>query len=214
MTYVYDLLININDYEYSFYEWKETDNIEYLKKGILIRVSNYIYKKIVSNNIIIGDKTLSLINNKSCILKDKRIETIPYMCVFTNGKDAIGVIFSSKGKIISKSKFMVQDELEIFEASKGLKTVRIDYREITNEKVCISFNLREEKETIDYILKNLEKIKEDKAKIEYLYYEWFDRKISSNNPYRELIEDIKYNYGIDRKEFLELLDLVIVKNNA
>ena len=214
MTYVYDLLININNCDYSFYEWKETDNIEYLKKSILIKTSDYIYKKIISNNIVVGDKILNIIRNKSCVLRDKRIETIPYMCIFTNGKDAIGIVFSSKGEIISKTRFMIQDELELLEASKELKPLRIDYKEITNKKMNIRFNLREEKESIEYILNSLEKIKNDETKIEYLYYEWFNKKMNSNDQYNELIEDIKNNYNENRKEFLKLLDLVIVKNNA
>lgn len=212
MTYVYDLLINMNGY--NFYEWNEEDDIEYLKKSILIKISDYMYRKIISNNIVIGDKTLNLINNKSCVLKNKRIETIPYMCVFTNGKDTTGVTFSSKGEIISKTKFTIQDELELLENSKCLKTYRIDYREITNKKLNNCFNLREDKEKINYILNSLEQIKNDKYKIEYLYYEWFNKKVGTNDFFDELINDIKNNYSEDRKDFLELLDLIMIKNNA
>lgn len=214
MTYIYDLLINLSKYGYNFYEWKETDNIEYLKKSILIKTSDYIYKKIISNNIVLGDNTLNLFKNKSCVLKNKKIETIPYMAVFTNGKDSIGVMFSSDGKILSTTRFMIQDELELLENAKDLKTVRINYKEISNKKMNISFNSREEKEIINHIVNSLESIKNDTPKIEYLYYEWFNKKSDSINTYNELINDINKNYTDEKKEFLQLLDLVTIKNNV
>ena len=214
MIYVYDLLVNLNNHDYNFYEWKETDNIDYLKKSVLIKTSEYIYKKIISNNIVIDNRTLELIRNKSCILRNKKIETIPYMGVFTNGKDTIGVVFSEEGKILNKTRFIIQDELELLEASKNLKTIRIGYKELGNKKLIANFNSREERETINYILNSLDKIKDNKEKIEYLYYEWFNKKSNSNNSYNELILDIKKNYTEDKKDFIKLLDLVTVKNNA
>ena len=212
MTYVYDLLINLNGY--SFYEWRESDKIEYLKKSVLIKTSDYIYRKIISNNIVISDKTLELLKNKSCVLKNKKVETIPYIGVFTNGEDVIGIMFSPYGEIIGRTRFTIQDELELLQTSKDLKTIRIEYKSITNKKMNISFNLREEKEVINYILNCLNKIKNDSSKIEYLYYEWFNKRSNSKNTYNELIEDIKINYSNERKDFIKMLDLLVIKNNA
>lgn len=214
MTYIYDILINLNSCDISFYEWRETDDIGYLKKGVLIKVSEYIYKKIISNNIVIGDKTLTMLKDKSCVMKNRKIETIPYMGVFTDGKDAIGISFSEKGKEIKRTRFIIQDELELLESSRKLKTIRIDYKSITNKETDLSFKTRKEKEIIDYILNSLEKIKTDNERIRYLYYEWFNKKGKTNNLYSELITDIKKSYSEEKKNFLELLDLVNTKNNV
>jgi len=214
MTYIYDLLINLNDYDYKFYEWNESDVIEYLKKGILIKVSDYIYKKILTNNIVIGNKTLEILKDKTCILKNKRIENITYMGVFTNGKDVVGVTFSSNGEILEKTRFTIQDELELLETSNQLKYTKIDYKEILNNEYNVSFVSREDRENINIIINELKNIKDDKEKINYLYYEWFNRKSESNNPYKELINDISKNYSDVNKDFLELLNLVSIKNNV
>ncbi len=214
MTYVYDLLINLNDYDYKFYEWEEKDDIEYLKKGVLLKVSNYIYKKLLTNNIVIGNKTLETIKDKTCILKNKKIENITYMGIFTNGKDVIGLTFSSNGEILEKTRFTIQDELELLEASTSLKLIKIDYKEISNKECNISFISRENKETIKLIINELKAIKDDKEKIDYLYYEWFNKKSESNNSYEELVSDINKNYDETRSSFLELLNLISVKNNV
>jgi hypothetical protein len=213
MTYVYDLLINLNDYDYKFYEWRESDIIEYLKKSVLIKVSDYIYKKILTNNIIIGNKTLEMIKDKSCILKNKRIETITYMGIFTNGKDVIGLTFSSDGKMFEKTRFTIQDELELLEISKPLKYTKIDYKKISNNKYNISIISRDDMEDMNKIISELKNIKDDKDKINYLYYEWFNKKSKLSNPYEELIDDIKKNYS-NNKEFLKLLNLINIKNSA
>ena len=168
MTNVYDLIINLNDYDYKFYEWEESDEIEYLKKSILLKVSDYIYKRILSNNIVLGNKILELIKDKSCVLKNKRIENITYMAIFTNSKDVIGVTFSSNGNILEKTRFTIQDELELLEMSYSLKYTKIDYKELLNKDYKISFISRKDKENMKYILSELNKIKNESSKIEYL----------------------------------------------
>ena len=213
MTYVYDLLINLNNYDYKFYEWNDKDEIEYLKKSVILKISDYIYEKLLTNNIIIGNKTLDLIKDKTCILKNKVIENITYMGIFTNGKDVIGITFSKDGKKKKKTRFTIQDELELLEISSSLKYIKIDYKEITNNEYNISFITREDKENINKIINELKIIKEDKEKINYLYYEWFNRKSESNNPYEELINDIVKNYN-DNKDFIKLLNLISIKNNV
>lgn len=214
MTYVYDLIINLNDSDYKFYEWDEKDDIEYLKKSVLLKVSDYIYKKIVSNNIVLGDKTLELMKDKSCILKNKKIENITYMAIFTNSKDVIGITFSSKGEILEKTRFTLQDELELLEMSYSLKYTKIDYKEILNNDYKVSFISRKDKDNLKYILRELDKMKEDKNKIEYLYFEWFNKKNINTDAYDELINDIKKNYNETKHNFLKLLNLVNVKNNV
>lgn len=212
MTYVYDLLINLNDYDYKFYEWKDNDDIEYLKKSILLKVSDYIYKKLLTNNIIIGSKTLEIIKDKTCVLKNKRIENISYMAIFCNGKDVIGITFSSKGEILEKTRFTLQDELELLEISSTLKFNKIDYKEILNNEYNINFISRDDKEKIKLIINKLETIKDNKEKIDYLYYEWFNKKSKSSNSYEELIKDICKNYNEEHLGFLELINLINIKN--
>ena len=214
MTYVYDILINLNDHDYKFYEWEETDDIEYLKKGVLLKVSDYIYKKLLSNNIVVGNKLLETIKDKTCVLKNKRVENITYMSLFTNGKDVIGLTFSKEGNIFEMTRLTIQDEVEILEMSRDLKYTKVDYKKISNHKYNISFISRKEKNDIKHILNGLSRIKEEKEKIEYLYFEWFGKKSEINCAYTELINDIKNNYNESRISFMNLLDLVSIKNNV
>ncbi len=214
MIFVYDLSVNFNDEAYKFYEWKETDEIEYLKKSVLIKVSNYLYRKIISNNIIVDSMFLNTIKDKSELIKNKKYEKLEFMCIFTNGEDSVGVIFNSDGKIMEYTKFTLQDEIELLEISYSLKIKKINYKEITNNDYNISFVTREGKKIIKLILNELEKIKDEKDKLNYLYYEWFNHKCELDNPYDELVNSIKSYYDESHMKFLDILNIISIKNNV
>ncbi len=212
MIYIYDLLVNFNKETYSFYEWEETDVVEYLKKSMLLKISKYLYSFFITSNIIVDEEFLNLIKNKTEILEDKKIETLTYSVVLTDGDDAMAFVFASDGKIIEKSKFTIEDELELLEISKSIRTKKITYKELLNNEYSPSFITREGMKTIKLILLELESIKTDAKKINYLYYEWFNKKSAGNSSFDELVNDLKLFYYSDKHEsFLKILNLMTIK---
>lgn len=210
MIYIYDVTVNFNDDILNFYEWEENDILNRVKKTLLIKVNNNFYKKLIQKSIILDASFLDLIKNKTEIHNNKQNEALPYACIFTNGSDALMVSFNKKGKIMERSKFPIDEELEILEIASNLIERTIKHKLIkSNYKLEIL--RREEKRILNLILKELELIKDDKEKIKYLYFEWFNKRSESDNLYEELIKDIKGNFSEKHKEFLDILKLITIQ---
>lgn len=73
--------------------------------------------------------------------------------------------------------------------------------------------IRSEKKILNDILEELNSIKNDKEKIDYLYYEWFDSN-DGDDKYFKLVSDLKSKFTDKHMEFLELLNLLTIKNNV
>ncbi len=211
MTYVYDILVNFNDELYNFYEWEETDAIEYLKKSLLIKTNDFIFKKFVSSNIEVDEEFLSMIKNKTEVSNGNIKEIIKYCTIITNGKSVMAFTFNGDGAIIEKSSFILEDELELLEIASDLKIKKITYKKLLNKDVNHTFLTREEKKKMHLILVELDSIKEEKEKIKYLYYEWFNKRPKSKNYYELLVSSINGNYTKKHEEFLCLLNMMMVR---
>ena len=72
MYYYYDILLNFteNDGElFEFYEWEENDNIEFIKKIPLFKVSTSNLKILLKYQVKFAEEILEQIKNKT-ILKN------------------------------------------------------------------------------------------------------------------------------------------------
>lgn len=210
MMYIYDVLINFNDEVLNFYEWEESDILSHVKKTLLVKVNNNVYKMLVKKCIEVDNGFLELIKNRTEIYNNKKLETLDYACVFTNGTDALMVSFNKSGQIMERSKFLVEEELEILEIANNIVEKNVKYTVIKSNYKLDLFR-REEKKIVNLILKELENIKEDEAKIKYLYFEWFDKRSEETNIYRELVKSIKENFTEKHRDFLNILKLIAVE---
>lgn len=208
MIYIYDITVNLNDDLISFYEWNENDTLTKLKRTLLLRINRDIYNMFIKNNIIVDKSFLEIIKNKTEIINNKKQENLNYGCIFSNGYDAIFVTFNKEGKILERSKFLIDEELGIIELSNNLTEKNIEYIK-TNSNYKINILRREEKVIINLIINELKLVKEDKEKLKYLYFEWFNKRSDNKNIYEKLLKSIKENYSIKHKEFLEILNLII-----
>ncbi len=208
MIYIYDVTINLNDDLINFYEWEETDILTKIKKTFLVRVHKEIYNMIIKNSITVGKQFLDSIKNKTEVISSKKTETLDYGCVFSNGYDALFVTFNKDGKILEKSKFLIDEEMEIIELTNNLSEKRIECDRI-NSNYKINTLRRGEKTIINLILNELKLVKNDKNKLNYLYFEWFDKKSEDKKAYEELIKSIKEGFTEKHREFLDILDLII-----
>ena len=205
MIFIYDILINLNNDFFEFYDWEDCDDIKHIRKVPLVKVNNEVIKHIINKTLIINKTFLNNIYKKSEIFSGKQIDCIDYGCVFGSNEKAIYSTFDSNGNIKQVSSIMVGEELEILEILETLMEKEIKYKVIKKESIR-NFNTRKETNIINNILSELEKIKSDREKIEYLCYEWFNDK---NFSYDKLASSIEKDFSKKHIEFLELLKLVV-----
>ena len=208
MIYAYDLLVNLNNKMYDFYDWLESDDFLHVRRCPLIKVDNKTFIDFNFKKVRVSLEFLNLIKDKCQVFKTSGVETVNFACIFTNKENALMLTFESNGIVSKRSKFLINEELEINELANKLKNTDVSYN-VINCKYNVNKMLREESEKIFLILNELDSIKEFKEKIDYLYYEWFGKK-SSNNKYEELIKDIKSCYSKKHEDFLEILNLITI----
>ena len=59
MNYIYDILLNFNKYLIEYFEWKDTDDIKYVKKIMLFKIDQKTIKDIIENIVILDNKFTS-----------------------------------------------------------------------------------------------------------------------------------------------------------
>lgn len=212
MKYAYDILLNFNEDYYDFFEWKDDDLIEYIKKIPIFKISDSDYKNIISNKIKISNEFLSIIYNCAEIYLDKTEKIIEYACLFSSGDDVIAVEFNYKGISIMKSKLLLEENEDILELIDEMKISNIKYDIISLEKK--EFNTREEKKNTNFLLRELNILYKDNNtdKLKYLYYECFNK---FNNNIDCILNEFKYfikqNWDNKHKKLYDLLMLTYIK---
>lgn len=206
MVFVYDLLVNLNDKMYDFYDWNISDQFYHVRKTPLFKISKKNFYDFCSKKVRVNS-FVNIIKDKTQIFKSKSVDVIEYACIFTDGNNAVMVEFDLKGSSIRKSKFLINEELEIVSMSSNMKTTNIEYN-IINKNVVKNKMLRSENELLNHILEELDNIKNDNDKINYLYYEWFN---NNEGDYDKLVKSLKSKFTDKHKEFLELINLLTIK---
>ena len=180
MIYIYDVLLNFNTSLIEFFEWEENDLIKYVKKLPIYKVSDDFLYNLVKNEIKVSDDFLNEIKDKT--LFEEKSEEFKYCSLLTNNKIVLGVLFNEFGNVLYLSRLLIEEEKEILTIANRLSLYHINY-EICNFNNEISDNLtRKERniknnllKTINFLYKN-----NDFEKLNYLYYEYFN-KIENNN---------------------------------
>lgn len=208
MVYVYDVLVNLNSELYDFYDWEEDDNFYHVRRCPIFRVSSDTLSDFCFKKVKVNTDFLNNIKDKTQVFSSKNVEVISYMTILSDTKKALCVMFNSNGNIIKLSNFLVNEELEILEISNSLNLTNINYS--VNGKIRKQNMIRKEKIILDNIIEELTNIKDDKEKIDYLYYEWFDKK-EGNNKFESLVKDLKKRFTNRHLELLELINLLTVK---
>lgn len=212
MVYVYDTLVNLNEELIDFYDWEESDDYIHIRRVPLFKVKAVDYVNLVNKKVKFDESELAKINDKTQVFSSRGIDTIKYAMVVTDGNGAVILEINSNGYISRKSKFIVSEEMEILDLAKGVKEDKIKY-EVINKKINRNTMIRSEKRIVKNILEELESIKDDTEKIDYLYYEWFDTN-DGEDKYLKLVKTLKSKFTNKHMEFLELLNLLTIKNNV
>jgi len=209
MIYVYDVLVNLNEEMYDFYDWDESDDYVHVRRVPLFKVSFNQYSDLVNRKIKVSEDFLINIKDKTQVFSSRNIEIIPYSAIFSDGKMAVMVEFNDKGCSLRKSKFLINEEMEILNITNSMKESVVDYN-IVNSRANRNNMIRSERNVINVIVKELENLKDDKERIDYLYYEWFDSN-EGNLKYEKLLKDLKKSFTSKHLEFLDLLNLLTIQ---
>ncbi len=207
MNYYYDIMANLEDNNYMFYEWDESDNIELIKKIPIFQVTTKVLKDFINNDISVTNEFLDFIHNKTKLKK----ETLEYLALFASKNGAIIIEFANDGTSIARSFLQVSDECNVLEVLYTIPILKMDYKIL--KKIKYSKDLRIEKKIKDFINLEINTLynNKDLEKIVFLYNEWFYK---SKNNVAEMIKDMqnKLKLGITDVE-LKIYNLIKLSYN-
>lgn len=207
MNYIYDIVLNFNSNYYEFYEWNKNDNIINIRKIPTFKVDNQTYYDFKFNDITVKNDFLKLIEDETSIYLGN---TNKYMCIITNSKEAIGVMFNKNGLIIKKSSLIIDEENEVLELAYDIENTRIDYQvnRVCKKMRLVSRSEGEKKKKIINNLNHLFKINNYEL-IRYIYYDAFLKEEKDvNKIYDELINVINKNETIYINRINSILELI------
>ena len=210
MKYVYDIILNFNENLYDFFEWNENDNVDYIKKVPIFKVSQTVMRDLVNCKVKIDKKFIQNIKNKCEIYMKNSIGNIEYACLFFSDEKIIAIEFNYKGVSIFKSDLLIDESLDIIEYYKKIRTTKLDYMVIMKDD--ISFLTRKEENMIRFIEIEFKRIIEsnDMDKLKYLYYECFKK---LNNNLNKMIKDLEKYITRSPKELFDVLKLSCSNRN-
>ena len=190
MIYIYDVLLNFNENLIEFFNWYDEDNIKYIKKIPLFKVSTSFIKDIVYNSIKIDNLFLENIKNK-CLLFEETKENFN-ACIFSDGNIAIGVNFTDN-KIDKVSRMLLDEEEEILNITSHINETEINYQKLNKLDRNINISTKDLelqtkiKQEFDYLYKE-----NQIEKLNYYYYEYFNKVCNDKNKtYNELVKSLK-----------------------
>ena len=206
MIYIYDILLNLRqmDEGLEFYEWKEDDLIEHIKKVPLFKVSKTLIEDLFTNKLQLDITILPKIRNKAICYFNGETKQIPYLVLLSDGRKCFAIELDNKGNTLYKSSLLLDEEEEVLEMTEELVEMPIGYKKtkIKNNKDQLT---RFEKDNQKFLLRELEKIKDNKEEINYLYEEYFDNNLTSIEDKFNTLKDNVYigssNYVKELKSF-------------
>jgi len=174
MIYIYDILVNLSNTLYEFYEWNKNDDIVHIKKMPLIRVDSKIINDLYNYNIKVDKDFLNMILYKTDKYDFKKIK---YLVCFSDGKRCIVLEFNDKCEVKKRSKLLLDDEEEVNNYILKTDIYKLNYELLDkiNDKELLT---RKECKIRDILINDIDKSYKDNdvSKLEYLYYEYFDKK--------------------------------------
>lgn len=211
MIYVYDILLNLQPIEESleFYEWKQDDLIEHIKKVPLFKVSKTLIEDLFTNKLQLDINILSKIKNKSVTYFNGDSKKIPYLLLLADERKCFAVELDNNANIIYKSSLLLDEEEEVLEMTLELVETPIEYKKIKLDNYQ-EYLTRVERDNQKFLLRELEKIKTNKEEIDYLYEEYFDNSLTNTKDKFNLLKDKIYNgsdnYIKELKDFFQCIN--------
>ena len=205
MIYIYDLLLNWDEVKYyNFFEWKDDDELEYVKKIPVFRISNFL--DLVNSNIRVEHSFLKRIYNKTEIYNTKFSEKVEYCCIFCNEQlnKAIAIEFDENGKSIYRSNISFFDLDDVLNLGKKINSFKLDFVVLSSFVDDDIYLTRLEKGKKKYLIKeiNISYEENNYDKLKFIYYELFNEECENIDFIKEkLIDSLNNNFN-DKHEFI------------
>ena len=176
MNFYYDILVNLQEEYYEFYEWEKKDTILAIKKTPLFKVNHKTILDFLTYDIILDEElTLNLLDKTLCKNQKEKLNAF----LISDTKTSLFLEVNNDGKVIFKSKLLVEDENNINEISNALKESDLKYQ--TGKKMVKKNILRQTLKEKNLILIELNSLRKHKNvdKLNYLYYELFHKVVDN-----------------------------------
>lgn len=195
MYYYYDVLLNfgIDGELYEFYEWEEEDNVEFIKKIPLFRVSLDCLKDTLKYKTKFDSSLVEQIKEKT-IVKGSTESLNTFL--ISDSKNTLALEVNEEGKVISRSKLLPSDELNISEIMFTMRESTLHYEKL--EKYPRITTLRQERKIKKLIQQEIDTLYEENntSKLKYLYYEWFNKNNENMEEiYKEMTSSLQKEYN-------------------
>lgn len=206
MYYYYDVLLNFQDSDklYEFYEWEETDEIDFIKKIPLFKISSKTLKDLIKYQVIFETEFLNEIKKKT-VLKSSSKE-LEYAFLVSDTKNALALELNTKGEVINRSKLLLSDEINLSEIMFTMKEIKLPYSK--KEKYPAIRELRQIENIKKLIKCEIDTLYESKniSKLKYLYFEWFNEyKEELDEIIKGMYKDLEENYSVNQKHIYEII---------
>ena len=127
------------------------------------------------------------------------------MCLVSNTKITIGLLFDKEGNLIKKSSLIFEEEDEVNDYCKELKPTKFNY--IENIKTSKENTIRIEKEKKDILLKYINN-KADTVTLKYLYYEYYKKECNNKTKIKQTLNnELNKNWSKKQNNLYQLVSL-------
>lgn len=199
MNYIYDIVLNFQDNYYNFFEWRREDKIKNISKISLYRVSDKDILILKKNKVKVSEDFILKIKNDN--KHSKKI-----ICLVSNEKIALGLLFNNDGKLLKRSSLIFEEEEEVIDNTRHLPVTKINYLE--NIAVTYQNKLRIEKEKKDTLITYISNTT-DILTLKYLYYEYYEKE--SNNISlikKDLLKELAKEWNMKQNNLYNIVNLL------
>ena len=106
MNFYYDILVNLEEDFYEFYEWEKNDPIIAIKKTPLFKVNHKVIVDFLTYDITLDEElTINILEKTICKNQKEKLNAL----LISDTKTSLFVEVNDKGQVIFKSKLLVED---------------------------------------------------------------------------------------------------------
>ena len=203
MNYIYDIVLNFMDKYYQFFEWNRNDKIKNISKIAVYHIKDEDLINLTNNKVIISNDFLE-------ILKEDNKKYKKIMCLVSNTKQTIGLLFASDGTLLKRSSLLFEEENEVNNFARELPVTKVTY--IKNELIIPKNNLRIEIEKKDTLIKYITETN-DLLTLKYLYYEYFKEECSDTTKIKTILLNIlEEEWNLNKNNLYKTLNILTKKD--
>ena len=205
MNYFYDVMVNLHEVNYKFYEWSMDDEFIHLKRVPIYKLKSQDIQKFLLHNIQVKREFLEGIKDKTTSIEN---EKLLYIALFTDGNNTIVLEFNEDGKSILRSSLLIAEELDLMEIAYSLEEEKLEYEVL--EKIKDKNEVRQVERIKKFLNKEIDYSfnQQDFDKLKYLYQEISEEQLRSDKKIYEFLKIlINGNYNDNILKLFNIIKL-------